>query len=510
MFSELPDGVWGTPDKRYFPALRSLYLDHNRLHHLKPNGFALLARLEGLHLGGNLLESSILGNRTFAGLSKLERLTLGANRLTALPARAFGDLRNLKILTLDNNEIEVLSPNAFQGLSKLERLYLDGNPLGTIPAGLFRGLSRLNVLVLDEVIDMEFVPLHVYRDLVHELSERKHACKSPACPKPLPLIYHGACWDDSPLVTEFVGGGLEGGAYLLPLDPDAPAPRQRRFQQVHQPYAISVQRLPKAGASDAWPPALAPEETQLRGAALEDAQAWIYYYDVTPLVHAGYFCSIAASVLPGSSDTEETETCSGEYCERDREVPEGMAEKVHRLASEDVVRYTLAACLLWAALCAAANPRLPVRFWDPVLLVFGVLFRVMCGAWLVMRGGGVLFLSSCQSALAAGEAGEGAGEGDGRDEGVALGVLGVVCVCVCVCVLVCSRLSRLCVCVCVCVSVCVCVCVSMDAHRRYANLSLSLSLSLTHTHTHAHTHSLTHSLTHAHIHAHTLTHSHSL
>jgi hypothetical protein len=442
LFSELPIDVFGTPEKPFFPALRSLYLDHNRLLRLNPSGFALLTRLEGLHLGGNMLEQ--FENGTWAGLKKLQRLTLGANRLTALPERAFAELRQLKILTLDKNEIETVSPRAFQGLGRLERLYLDGNPIGSMPAGVFRGLSRLKVLTLDE-IDMDMLPLGVYRDLVHELAERKHVCTSGVCVRPLPFVYQGACWDDSPLVTEFVGGG-EGGTYLLPLDPAAPAPRSRRFQVMQQPYALSIQRLPKAtaefvdaklvGASGAGVTgsagdAVIPLSPEAQG-TVEDDQAWHYYYDVTPLVDAGYFCGIPASakaplVRHSGRAGAEKETCLaggvGRGCVRDvdtSDVPLSMLEQMHRVAGGGVSRYTVAALLLWASLCAAIGSPTSAKFWDPPLLISRAIWQITCGIWSWGYGLVLLAVEHGVEDTGAGQVEKGVGglrvgEGHGRD-----------------------------------------------------------------------------------------------
>jgi hypothetical protein len=455
LFSELPIDVFGKPEKPFFPALRSLYLDHNRLLRLNPSGFALLTRLEGLHLGGNMLEE--FENGTWAGLKKLERLTLGANRLTALPDRAFAELRQLKILTLDKNEIETVSPHAFQGLGRLERLYLDGNPIGSMPAGVFRGLSRLKVLTLDEIY-MDMLPLGVYRDLVHELAERKHVCTSDLCVRPLPFIYQGACWDDSPLVTEFVGGG-EGGTFLLPLDPAAPAPHPRRFQVMQQPYALSIQRFPKAtaefvdaklvGASGAGVTgsagdAVIPWSPEAQGTAtaefvdaklvgtVEDDQAWHYYYDVTPLVDAGYFCGIPASanallVRHSRRAGAEKKACLaggvGMGCVRDvgtSDVPLSMLEQMHRVAGGDVSRYTVAALLLSASLCAAIGSPTSAKFWDPPLLVSRAILQIVCGMWSWGYGRVLLAVEHRVEETGAGQGEKGVrglrgGEGHGRD-----------------------------------------------------------------------------------------------
>jgi len=435
LLSELPDDLFGKPKKPFFPALRSLYLDHNRLLRLNPSGFALLTRLEGLHLGGNMLEK--FENSTWAGLEKLERLTLGGNRLTALPERAFAQLRQLKILTLDRNNIETVSPRAFQGLGRLERLYLDKNPIGSMPAGVFRGLSRLKVLTLDE-IDMDMLPLGVYRDLVHELAERKHVCTSALCVRPLPFVYQGACWDDSPLVTEFVGGG-EGGTYLLPLDPAAPAPRPRRFkgQVTQQPYALSIQRLPKATAefvdtvTGSAGDAVMSLSTQAQGTqAVEDDQTWHYYYDVTPLVNAGYFCGIPASAgalsVPHSGRAgAEKETCLaggvGTGCVRDvrdvrdvgtSDVPLSMFEQMHRVAGGDVSRYIVAVLLLWGSLCAAIASPTSAKFWDPALLIFRAIRLIICGLWSWGYG---QVLQAIEHRVEETGAGRGVGEDDARD-----------------------------------------------------------------------------------------------
>ena len=86
-------------------------------------------------------------NKVFSGLSKLETLNLGGNRLT-IPKEVFSGLSNLRTLNLYGNEMTELPKEVFSGLSKLEGLYLQANLLTELPKEVFSGLSNLKTLYL--------------------------------------------------------------------------------------------------------------------------------------------------------------------------------------------------------------------------------------------------------------------------------------------------------------------------------------------------------------------------
>ena len=105
-----------------------------------------LAGITLLDLSGVELES--LRSKDFAGLSRLEKLALPDNRLTALPPGLFDGLINLKKLFLDNNSLNELAPETFRDLTALQQLWLNGNRLERLPEGLFAGPVALDMLNL--------------------------------------------------------------------------------------------------------------------------------------------------------------------------------------------------------------------------------------------------------------------------------------------------------------------------------------------------------------------------
>ena len=138
-FSKLDESDWG----RY---CRSSY-SRAPLVALNPGDFAGMTSLEELHLGNNRLTS--LPADLFDSLARLNSLNLDHNRLTALPAGAFDSLARLGFLELDNNQLSELPAGVFDGPTRLAVLSLHGNQLTALPAGLFDGLTSLGQISLD-------------------------------------------------------------------------------------------------------------------------------------------------------------------------------------------------------------------------------------------------------------------------------------------------------------------------------------------------------------------------
>ena len=80
----------------------------------------------------------------FEGMDNLEKLYLGANKLTSVPLNAFMKLTKLKIISLRQNQIEELPNGLFKNNVNLETIYLNGNKLKFIGSTLFDGLTKLN------------------------------------------------------------------------------------------------------------------------------------------------------------------------------------------------------------------------------------------------------------------------------------------------------------------------------------------------------------------------------
>jgi hypothetical protein len=111
---------------------------------LQGDDFSGLSRLQRLFLNHNAL--SALPEGVFSGLDSLHSLYLSNNALSALP-EGFSSLSSLHSLYLDNNSLSTLS-EGFSGLDRLSEISLTGNALSALPKGVFAGLYRLEALRL--------------------------------------------------------------------------------------------------------------------------------------------------------------------------------------------------------------------------------------------------------------------------------------------------------------------------------------------------------------------------
>nr|XP_028568870.1 extracellular matrix protein 2-like [Podarcis muralis] len=128
-------------------ALRTLYLAENEITHVPAGIFLGLPNLEWLDLSKNKLDSAGLHPEAFKNLTKLKRLNLDGNRLTAVPALP----SSLQELKMNDNNLEGLQRHNFRGLFKLLTLELEANELhdGNVLPTTFKPLSRLIYLRLD-------------------------------------------------------------------------------------------------------------------------------------------------------------------------------------------------------------------------------------------------------------------------------------------------------------------------------------------------------------------------
>ncbi|XP_048343539.1 uncharacterized protein LOC125428008 [Sphaerodactylus townsendi] len=93
------------------PALKTLYLAENEITQVPAGIFLDLPNLEWLDLSKNKLDSSGLHPEAFKNLTKLKRLNLDGNQLTAIPALP----SSLQELKLNDNRLEGLQRNNFRG-----------------------------------------------------------------------------------------------------------------------------------------------------------------------------------------------------------------------------------------------------------------------------------------------------------------------------------------------------------------------------------------------------------
>uniref|UniRef100_A0A669FCD8 Toll-like receptor 22 n=1 Tax=Oreochromis niloticus TaxID=8128 RepID=A0A669FCD8_ORENI len=130
--------------------LRKLYLYQNSITALKPCLFKDLKGLETLKLQTNQITK--LNGAFKEHLPKLRYLYLNINKLTAIKKDEFKGLHSLQNLSLDQNQIEILDHKSFVGLTNLTRLHLQRNSIkqDKLQKGIFNPLIKLRTLDLSE------------------------------------------------------------------------------------------------------------------------------------------------------------------------------------------------------------------------------------------------------------------------------------------------------------------------------------------------------------------------
>ncbi|KAM5145921.1 extracellular matrix protein 2-like [Mantella aurantiaca] len=128
-------------------GLKTLYLAENEISKLPARAFAGLPNLEWLDLSKNKLDDSGLAFDVFKNLTKLKRLNLDGNRLSALPLLP-SSLQELKV---NDNNLRELNRHSFRGLSNLLNLEMEGNGFhdGNVSPLSFKPLKNLIYLRLN-------------------------------------------------------------------------------------------------------------------------------------------------------------------------------------------------------------------------------------------------------------------------------------------------------------------------------------------------------------------------
>jgi Leucine-rich repeat (LRR) protein len=140
-------GIRSTPqDLHLFSRLKKLNLTRNKITASTLQTFANLTDLTSLSLYKNEITS--IPPQLFDNLINLTQLTLTFNQITSIPPKAFSNLSNLKLLTLSRNKISVINSESFEGLTHLDSLFLRNNQIEAIDRSTFARLPGLKNLYL--------------------------------------------------------------------------------------------------------------------------------------------------------------------------------------------------------------------------------------------------------------------------------------------------------------------------------------------------------------------------
>ncbi|KHN89165.1 Leucine-rich repeats and immunoglobulin-like domains protein 3 [Toxocara canis] len=118
-----------------------LDLSNNAISALRSRAFSSLHTLRSLRLSRNKIDS--IEKAAFEGLVALRSLDLSRNRLKAIRALTFSSLISLQNLTLSRNMISSLEDGSFWGLEQLQRLSLAENRLTAVTGGWLYGMLSL-------------------------------------------------------------------------------------------------------------------------------------------------------------------------------------------------------------------------------------------------------------------------------------------------------------------------------------------------------------------------------
>ena len=127
------------------PQLRFIDLSGNHLTKLTKGMFDSMPELIHLILQGNKIYD--IQPQTFQKLSRLKKLDLSENSLTALKS-IFAGVGNLAILNLAGNNIKEVEEDCLQRMPSLQLLDMSENTLSELPAGFLYGLRQLRTLLL--------------------------------------------------------------------------------------------------------------------------------------------------------------------------------------------------------------------------------------------------------------------------------------------------------------------------------------------------------------------------
>ncbi|XP_065934646.1 toll-like receptor 13 [Magallana gigas] len=134
-------------------SLQKLHLVSNSISSLAAELFAPFGRLISLELNKNNLKTVQNSPDIFSSMTSLLYLSLADNGCSIMPLSSFKHLQSLKYLLLDGNNLGDLigsdnSGTLFAGLHKLETLSLSKNFLHNLPTSMFRDLSSLKTLTM--------------------------------------------------------------------------------------------------------------------------------------------------------------------------------------------------------------------------------------------------------------------------------------------------------------------------------------------------------------------------
>lgn len=133
--------------------LQKLHLVSNSISSLAAELFAPFGQLISLDLSNNNLKAIQNSPDIFSSMTSLTSLSLAENGCSSLPLQSFNHLQSLKHLKFDDNNLGGLigSDNIgtlFAGLHKLETLSLSKNFLHNLPISIFKDLSSLQTLTM--------------------------------------------------------------------------------------------------------------------------------------------------------------------------------------------------------------------------------------------------------------------------------------------------------------------------------------------------------------------------
>ena len=109
---------------------------------LTPNTFYIPSRIMELEMSNNRLRKI----ECLVNMTRLKRLHLSSNRLTAVPDGVFNESMKLEELYLSENQLRCVE--GLKDLTKLRTLTLDSNRLSSLPGHVFKKLNRLQTLNL--------------------------------------------------------------------------------------------------------------------------------------------------------------------------------------------------------------------------------------------------------------------------------------------------------------------------------------------------------------------------
>lgn len=147
--------------------LRGLKLYSNELMTLKNNSFVGLTKLRKLLVGVNEITADSIELGAFADFSdSIEEINFYQNPLYRVPSSVLQNLKQLKRLSLPKTSLSTIENGSFVGEYKLKELHLDDNPrLKFDDEGMFTGIEDSLEVLFIRTLNLEKLPLKVLRRL---------------------------------------------------------------------------------------------------------------------------------------------------------------------------------------------------------------------------------------------------------------------------------------------------------------------------------------------------------